>query len=56
MNAAAPLLVPLPETNLCSGVRKHGYALFRKNPLQTKARPVCVRRAQAGAIITTIHE
>jgi len=43
----------------------NGYALHRKNPLQIKARPVClparcaqagVRYAQAGAIITAIHE
>jgi hypothetical protein len=32
------------------------YALLSRNPLQTKALPVCVRHAQAGAIITVIHE
>jgi len=37
-NTATPLLVPLSATNPCSDVRKHGYALYRKYPLQTKAR------------------
>jgi len=65
MNATAPLLVPLSATNPSSVVRMHGYALLPRNPLQTKVLPVClparcaqagVRYAQAGVIITAIHE
>jgi hypothetical protein len=38
MNAVAPLLVPLSAMNPFEIVRKHGYALVQKNPLQIKAR------------------
>jgi len=37
MNTAAPSLVHLTATNFFSVIRKHGYGLHQKNPLQINA-------------------